>query len=248
MVPGDHHHANPGSVRVADCHRSFWAGWVDDPYRADEDQVMLQILRRLGSLAVGQRSIGHRERTQRVSGKLGHIRKDAVSDLLGQLDDVIFYPGPGAASQQHIRGALGDQHQRVALLMIFLNGGHALAFGGERDLCNPFEPPDAALGDAQLPLSDQKGSLGRVALDLPVTVSLLQLGIASQAPAAEHNKVLCELWATSQLRPLLGDDTAFRCVYPTPVTWAWPEAVITRCTVISDLVSVPVLSEAINEA
>jgi hypothetical protein len=36
--------------------------------------------------------------------------------------------------------------------------------------------------------------------------------------------------------------------YPTPVIRAWPEAVITRGTVISDLVSVPVLSEAMTEA
>jgi hypothetical protein len=46
---------------------------------------------------------------------------------------------------------------------------------------------------------------------------------------------------------MLGDHTAFRRVSD-PVTWAWPDAVITRCTVISDLVSVPVLSEAITEA
>jgi hypothetical protein len=36
--------------------------------------------------------------------------------------------------------------------------------------------------------------------------------------------------------------------YPTPVIRAWPEAGITRGTVISDLVSVPVLSEAMTEA
>jgi hypothetical protein len=49
----------------------------------------------------------------------------------------------------------------------------------------------APLGDAQLSLRDQKGSLGRVALDLPVTVSLPQIGVAGQAPAAEHHDVLC---------------------------------------------------------
>jgi hypothetical protein len=57
--------------------------------------------------------------------------------------------------------------------MIFFDGGHALALGGERDLGNPFEPPYAPLGDTQLPLGDQERGLGGVALDLPVTVSLL---------------------------------------------------------------------------
>ena len=212
MVPGDHHHPDPGSVRLSDRHRSFGAGWVDDPHRADEDQVMLQILRRLGGLALDERSVGHRQRTQRVCGELGDIGQDLLPDLIGQLDDIGSYPDPGAASQQHIRGAFGDQHQRVALLMIFLDRGHALALGGERDLCNPFEPPYAPLGDAQLSLGDQKGSLGRVALDLPVTVSLLQVGVAGQAPAAEHHDVLCELGTTSELCPMLGDHTAFRRV------------------------------------
>ena len=102
MVPGDHHHPDPRSVRFSDGHRSFRTGWVDDPHRADEDQGMLQILRRFSALVPDDRSVGHRQRTQRVCGEFGHIRKNPLPDFVGQLDDIGSYSDPVAASQQHI--------------------------------------------------------------------------------------------------------------------------------------------------
>jgi hypothetical protein len=106
MVPGDHHHPDPRSVRFFDGHRSFGAGWVDDPYRADEDQVMLQVLRRLGGLPLDERPVGHRERTQRVCGEFGDISKDLLPEFLGQLYDVSSHSNLSAASQKYIGGAL----------------------------------------------------------------------------------------------------------------------------------------------
>jgi hypothetical protein len=127
--------------------------------------------------------------------------------------------------------------------MIFLDGKHPLTFRGERNLSDPFEPLDAVLGDAELPLRDQKRSLGGVALDPPLTVPLLQVGVAGQAAAAKHRDVLFMLWTTT----MLGDNDAVRGV-SNPGDPSLARGRDDPLDRISDLVSVPVLSEAITDA
>ena len=125
---------------------------------------------------------------------------------------------------------------------------HQLALGRERDFADALEAPLAALGDramTQLALGHQESGFGGVAVDLPRAArSLAQFGVAGQAAAAQHDDVLGGPAPSSAP----ARSTRPSGAYPTPLTWVSPEAVITRSMVISERVSVPVLSEQMTEA
>src|SRR5690606_40009688 len=56
------------------------------------------------------------------------------------------------------------------VIVVDLDGGHHLAFGGERDLAHLVEAPAALFVQAELAFGDQEGGFGGVALDFPASV------------------------------------------------------------------------------
>ena len=113
-----------------------------------------------------------------------------------------------AATQQHVGGALGDEHCLVVVFVVARQDGHHLAFGGKRDFSNAFKtllPPHC---QAKLLLGHQKGGLGGVAMDLPRTACVLaQFGVAGQTAAAEQHQLFgvqstrCCEWHACELHP-----------------------------------------------
>ena len=212
VVAGDHDHADAGAVRFADRGGGFGAGRVDDAHGADEDEVALQHvgglggLRQVHRLVRPERAVRHGQRAQRGVRQRADVAQDALAPGVVQRDGFQPDAGAAAASKQHIRRALADQHPFVAVVVVALDGGHHLAVGREGQFGDALEAGDALFMRAQLALGDEEGGFGRIALDLPGAVrGLAQVGVAGEAAAGEQGDVFVAQRAVGEFGALVLD-------------------------------------------
>ena len=162
VVAGDHQHAHAGGVRVGDRGARLRPRRVDHADQAEEDELALDRLvlpaaarppaaagrRRRACAAPGRRagrpSRGSRRGAPRVSG-----RTSAADALVG------------AAGEQHVGRALGDDGDAALALAVGVQRAHQLALGGERDLADPLEPRAACSRSALRPSPRRPGTRPR---------------------------------------------------------------------------------------
>jgi len=191
MVAGDHHYADAGSMCLADrcCRR--WPRRVDHADGADIDQSMLKLRTLRCAFAGIERAKCHGQGSQGGVGQSGDINEDArahraVERHTGRADLQLR-----AARQQHIRRALDDQQRAVVIVVVGFDRRHHAARRGEWNLADAAKALLAAIAATELALGHRECGFGRVALNRPAAVRVLQQrGIASQAAAAEHGCVL----------------------------------------------------------
>jgi hypothetical protein len=213
VVAGDHDDADAGAPRFANSHRCFGTRWVDHAYDTDEHEVAFERARGLrsalrGGLRAGlhlglrtgrrtgvrptlrfprvERPVRHRQRAQRGIGHAVDFGDHALAQRVIERNDAGADPRPRAMAEQHARRAFGDDHPRVAMVVVDLDGRHHLALRGERYFAHARKAAFAPCSGAQLAFGHQKRGFGRVAVDFPNTiVALSQRGVAGQAAAAQ---------------------------------------------------------------
>ena len=153
VVAGDHHGADAGTVRLGHGIADLSARRVDDADHAVPDKVGfdgLGLFGDVGHLARGiyadTRHIGQRAGFQRSTGLtkravcLGREAFDGGQNRLtitfGELADLAAHANARAVAQQHVRRTLGEHGQFAGIGVVFSDDGHALAFGGERNLAH----------------------------------------------------------------------------------------------------------------
>ena len=196
VVAGDHDHADAGPVRLADGDGGLGARRVDDAHRADVDQALFQVGRRIGvgrHLRVcGQRAACHGQRAQRGVGHAVHVGQDAGARGIVKPHHRAAQQHLGAVRQQHIGCTFGEQDVRAAVGAVHHQRRHHLALRGERNLANALVAGLACGGfvaAAQLVRRHQEGGFCRVALNDPCSLcGLLQLCVTGQATAAQHSQ------------------------------------------------------------
>ena len=114
-------------MSISNGYRGLRTRRIDNPDGSNEDQIVFQSFRRLGVVALGKGAVGDREGPQCVVGQFGDIGRDALPDLVGQIDHFHAHPGPSAPTEQDIWSSLSDQDQSVGLIMILFDRGHQLA-------------------------------------------------------------------------------------------------------------------------
>ena len=152
------------------------------------------------------------------------------------------------ARQQDVRRALGEGEQALLPLGIRVDRAHQLALGGERHLRHAHEARvERLVVQPGLPRRDDQRALGRIALHGPAALVLLEDGVVGPVGGGQRAHELdpqrARRWR--RRRPAARRP---RGSYPVPPKPTRPLAVTTARTVISFLVSVPVLSEAMTVA
>ena len=161
---------------------------VDDPDHPEVDELALDRLV-LRGLLVRPAAAGRRRRASAARGRRAARRSARISlrRRVRQRPHLAADPLLGAAGEQHVRCALGDDGEPELASCVGLERAHQLALGGERHLADALEPRAARLGQPlDLRLGDQERRLGGVALDRPLAALLAQHGVVRQAAGREH--------------------------------------------------------------
>ena len=118
------------------------------------------------------------QRTQGASCERVVRVQNLAAPRLGQRTRRVADQFVRAALEQHIGRTFREDQNAPGRFGVRVDGAHDLAFGGKRDLSNPVEAMFQTLRfDARLSRRDDERPLGRIALDRPASVALLQHGV-----------------------------------------------------------------------
>ncbi len=193
MVAGDHQHAHARGVRVGDRGPGLRPRRVDDPDQPEVDELALDRLVFRQRLVRRQRPVGDRQRSQSEVGEAVDRREDLVPPRLGKRSHAPADALLGAAREQHVGRALGDDGDAELALVVGVHRAHQLPLGAERHLADALEPRAARSGQPfDLRLGHEERGLGGIALDRPLAAFLAQHGVVRQAAGCEHRAYLVE--------------------------------------------------------
>ena len=153
VVAGDHNGADAGADALRYCRLGFLPGRVHHGDEAQELEVVLILQADGGG---GQHPLAEGQHPQALVGKL----------FVDLFDPRPFLRRHHAAVQQHIRRALGDQHQATRQLV---DRGHHFPVGIEGDLCQtgPAVPDEILVKAVGLPQPHQCRFRGVADLRIP---------------------------------------------------------------------------------
>ena len=186
VVARDHHDANACGSRFGDRLTRLVSWRVDDPDQSEVHQLAARSTRLRRRLADGE-SAGTQPRVCAMPGR--PIRRQST-EFRCRRAGVSGRTSPatrscGASTEQHVRGALGDDGDGRVLVRVRLNRGHQLAFRGERHLPDPLEPFPSDVRRTNFGLSYEESRLGGIAFDRPaVSPSTSTASLAKLPPTS----------------------------------------------------------------
>ena len=192
VIAGDHHDPHPGASGLGDGVGHLRARRVDDPDDADVDQVLfVALIESVGCARLVEPAVGHAQRAERLGGQFldggqrgcppfGVQRHHLLTDLQRRCS---------AAAARRARPWPPPQRPRRPtstradiILRSEVNGTSAWRSNWR----------GAVDGALELVRGDQECRLGRVAVDLPLTVAERQLRVVGQRAAREHHARLAD--------------------------------------------------------
>ena len=186
-------------------------------------------------------------------GSQGAARKDVIGleDLRpprgGERPGFLARSSLVQRGEQHVGCALCEGQHAPVRVGVGMDRAHHPPVGRERDFADALEAPFESCGiEPGFSGRDQNRTFRRIALNEPASILLLQDRIAGTMGDGERALEFARRRRSIGLLP--SSDTSPTGAYPVPSNTARPLAVTTSRTVISFLVSVPVLSEAMTVA
>ena len=199
VVAGDHHGADVRPLGGGDGGLRLGPRRIDHADQAEQHEVVLDAV---GQLDVDVRSAaacGSMPRaaagTVRVAmasvrsawPASASLRRDELgAALLVERDGLAVLPEIAALREQDFRRTLDEDAQLAGVVGIEMDGGVALALGGEGDFRDAREARQLGFADAELARRDDQRAFGRVALHLPAALAVRQRRVVGERRRAQH--------------------------------------------------------------
>ena len=129
---------------------------------------------------------GDCQRAQRLAGERLVALQQVRASVVGQRNGLAVLPDIAALRRAGFGRTLDENVQLARLVAIEMDGGMALAFGGEGDFRNARIPLQLRFGHAELARRHDQRAFGRVALHRPAPLAVHERGVVGERCGAQR--------------------------------------------------------------
>ena len=185
MVAGDHDGPDAGAMGLGDRLRDLGAWRIHDSDASAVDEPALGVLTEGVRVDVGGLPVGDAEGAIAALREPDDGRQRRRARRLVERHRLGAHQPGRATGQQHVGSPLGEHADRI-VVGAAAEHRHELAFRGEGQLGLALVLRHPRHDTLQLVLRDEEGGLGRIALNRPLAVGLVEPRVVRQHPSGQH--------------------------------------------------------------